>query len=133
MLNLAQLRCSGHVTRMDSSKLPQQLFHDELQTGKRHKGGQRKRYKDMLKSALKAYNIPVDEWQSLTQDRPVWRAAIRKGSKHFDRSRLQRLDHKRLERKNRVRNTSTAVPCHLCGKICASTFGLQVHMRKYRH
>ena len=38
MLNLAQLRWSGHVTRMDDSKLPKQLFHAELSTGKRHKG-----------------------------------------------------------------------------------------------
>ena len=109
MLNLAQLRWSGHVTRMDDSRLPKQLFHAELSTGKRHKGGQRKRYKDVLKSTLKAYNIPVDEWQALAQDRPAWRAAICKGTKHFERSRLQSLDDKRSARKNRVPNPSTAV------------------------
>ena len=90
----------------------------------------RKRYKDVLKSTLKACNIPVDEWQALAQDRPAWRAATRKGTKHFERSRLQSLDDKRSARKNRVPNPSTAVPCQLCGKICASTFGLQAHMRK---
>ena len=133
MLNQAQLRWSGHVTRMDDSRLPKQLFHGELSTGKRHKGGQRKRYKDVLKSTLKACNIPVDEWQALAQDRPAWRAATRKGTKHFERSRLQSLDDKRSARKNRVPNPSTAVPCQLCGKICASTFGLQAHMRKHQH
>ena len=60
MLNQSQLRWSGHVTRMDDSRLPEQLFHAELSTGKRHTGGQRKRYKDVLKSTLKAYNIPGD-------------------------------------------------------------------------
>ena len=104
-----------------------------LSTGKRHKGGQRKRYKDVLKSTLKAYNIPVNEWQAFAQDRPAWRAAIRKGTKHFERNRLQSLDDKRSARKNRVPNPSTAVPCQLCGKICASTFGLQAHMRKHQH
>ena len=133
MLNQAQLRWSGHVTRMDDSRLPKQLFHAELSTGKRHKGGQRKRYKDVLKSTLKACNIPVDGWQALAQDRPAWRAAIRKGTKHFERSRLQSLDDKRSARKNRVPNPSTAVPCLFCGKICASTFGLQAHMRKHQH
>ena len=133
MLNQAQLRWSGHVTRMDDSRLPKQLFHAELSTGKRHKGGQRKRYKDVLKSTLKACNIPVDEWQALAQDRPAWRAATCKGTKHFERSRLQSLDDKRSARKNRVLNPSTAVPCQLCGKICASTFGLQAHMRKHQH
>ena len=39
MLNQAQLRWSGHVTRMDDSRLPKQLFHAELSTGKRHNGG----------------------------------------------------------------------------------------------
>ena len=130
MLNQAQLRWSGHVTRMDNSRLPKQLFHAELTTGKRHKGGQRKRYKDVLKSTLKACNIPVDEWQALAQDRPSWRAATRKGTKQFERRRLQSLDVKRAARKNRVPHPSTAVLCQLCEKICASTFGLQAHMRK---
>ena len=67
------------------------------------------------------------------QDRPAWRAATRKGTKHFERSQLQSLDDKRSARKNRVPNPSTAVPCQLCGKICASTFGLQAHMRKHQH
>ena len=95
MLNQAQLHWSGHVTRMDDSRLPKQLFQAELSTGKRHKGGQRKRYKDVLKSTLKACNIPVDEWQALAQDRPAWRAATRKGTMHFERSGLQSLDDKR--------------------------------------
>ena len=133
MLNQAQFRWSGHVTRMDNSRLPKQLFHAELTTGKRHKGGQRKRYKDVLKSTLKACNIPVDEWQALAQDRPSWRAATRKGTKQFERRRLQSLDVKRAARKNRVPHPSTAVLCQLCGKICASTFGLQAHMRKHQH
>ena len=133
MLNLTQLRWSGHVTRMDNSRLPKQLFHAELSTGKRHKGGQRKRYKDILKASLKASNIPSDEWQALAQDRLAWRAAIREGTKLFERSRLQSLDDKRLARKNRVPNPSTAVPCQLCGKICASIFGLQAHISKHQH
>ena len=66
-------------------------------------------------------------------NRPAWRAAIRKGTKHFERSRLQSLDDKRSARKNRVPNPSTAAPYQLCGKICASTFGLQAHMRKHQH
>ena len=140
MLHQAQLRWSGHVTRMDDNRLPKQLFHAvpcmfhaELSTGKRHKGGQRKRYKDVLKSTLKDCSIPVDEWQALAWDRPAWRAAIRKGTKHFEISRLQNLDDKRSARNNIVPNPSTAVPCQLCGKICASTFGLQAHMRKHQH
>ena len=124
---------TGHVRRMDDSRLPKQLFYSELVTGKRHKGGQRKRYKDVLKASLKALEIPVDDWQQLAEDRTAWRTAIRKGTKRFEEQRLQNLDVKRLARKNRVPDPSTAVPCQLCGKICASAFGLQAHMRKHQH
>ena len=94
MLNLAQLRWSGHVSRMNPDRLPKQLFYAELATGKRHVGGQRKRYKDTLKSTLKAYNIPVNKWQELAQDRLAWRTAARKSSKLFEEDRLQKLDGK---------------------------------------
>ncbi|XP_063598682.1 uncharacterized protein LOC134775152 [Penaeus indicus] len=129
MLSQSQLRWSGHVTRMDDSRLPKQLFHAELSTGKRHRGGQRKRYKDSLKSTLKSYNIPVDGWQAMALDRPKWRATIREGKEIFENCRLQRLDEK--ARKTRVPDPSTAVSCDLCGKVCASTFGLQAHKRKH--
>ncbi|XP_063600687.1 uncharacterized protein LOC134776864 [Penaeus indicus] len=116
MLSQSQLRWSGHVTRMDDSRLPKQLFHAELSTGKRHRGGQRKRYKDSLKSTLKSYNIPVDGWQAMALDRPKWRATIREGKEIFENCRLQRLDEKRQARKTRVPDPSTAVSCDLCGK-----------------
>ena len=47
MLNQAQIRWTGYVIRMEDTRLPKQLFHAELATGKRNKGGQRKRYKDV--------------------------------------------------------------------------------------
>ncbi|XP_063591300.1 uncharacterized protein LOC134768401 [Penaeus indicus] len=117
MLSQSPLRWPGHVTRMDDSRLPKQLFHAELSTGKRHRGGQRKRYKDSLKSNLKAYNIPVDGWQAVALDRPKWRAAIREGNEKFENCRLQSLDEKRKARKTRVPDPSTAVSCDLCGKF----------------
>ncbi|XP_063585355.1 uncharacterized protein LOC134762738 [Penaeus indicus] len=116
MLSQSQLRWSGHVTRMDDSRLPKQLFHAELSTGKRHRSGQRKRYKDSLKSTLKSYNIPVDGWQAMALDRPKWRATIREGKEIFENCRLQRLDEKRQARKTRVPDPSTAVSCDLCAR-----------------
>jgi len=47
----AQLRWTGHV-RMDNSHLPRMIFYDQLQQGERSCGGQRKRYKDVLKANL---------------------------------------------------------------------------------
>ena len=63
---------------------------------------------DTLKSTLKACNIPLNKWQELAQDRPAWRTAARKGLKLFEQDRLQKLCAKRLARKNRVPDPSTA-------------------------
>ena len=63
LLKLAQLRWTGHVTRMTNEWLPKKVFYGELQEGKRSKGGQTKRYKDTLKASLKDFNIPTDSWE----------------------------------------------------------------------
>ena len=59
LLKLAQLRWTGHVTRMPDERLPKKILYGELQVGKRSHGGQKKRYKDTLKAALKNVNIPT--------------------------------------------------------------------------
>ena len=46
----AQTRWAGHVFRMSDSRIPKQLLHDELSQGARKLGGQRKRFKDSLKT-----------------------------------------------------------------------------------
>ena len=63
----------------------------------------------MLKSTLKACNIPVAKWQDMAQDRPAWRTAIRKGTLHRESERLLSLDDKRAARKTRTLDLSTAV------------------------
>ena len=53
LLKLAQLRWTGHVTRMHEESLPKKFLYGELEMGKPSHGGQKKRYKDTLKASLK--------------------------------------------------------------------------------
>ena len=46
----AQLRWSGHLVRMADDRIPKDVFYGELDAGHRTRGGQRKRYKDVLNS-----------------------------------------------------------------------------------
>ena len=69
LLKLAQLRWTGHVTRMPDERLPKKVLYGELQEGKRSQGGQKKRYKDTLKASLMDFNIPTEAWEQAAQDR----------------------------------------------------------------
>ena len=53
-LTASQLRWTGHIIRMNDSRLLKAVFYGELTEGKRLRGGQRLRYKDVVKRHLKA-------------------------------------------------------------------------------
>ena len=127
----AQIRWSGHVMRLEDDRLPKQIFCSELALGKRQPGGQKKRYKDALKCNLKACNIPPASWTEMTSERTSWRAAVHKGVKDFEERRLGHLDNKRQARKNRKHNAALTVTCSVCGRVCASEFGLGSHLRRH--
>ena len=60
---MAQLRWTGHVTRMPNERLPKKFLYGELQAGKRSHSGQKKRHKYILKASLKDFNIPTESWE----------------------------------------------------------------------
>ena len=103
---LAQLRWTGHVTRMPDERLPKKVFYGELQVGNRSQGGQKKRYKDTLKAALKDFNIPTESWEQAAQDRTKMRCLISKGASQFEAKRICETERKRKERKARAKAPS---------------------------
>ena len=64
-LTASYLRWTGHIIRMNDSRLPKAVFYGELTKGKRLRGGQRLRFKDVVKRHLKATHITVDHWETL--------------------------------------------------------------------
>ena len=48
-LTASQLHCTGHIIRTNDSRLPKAMFYEELSKGQRLHGGQRLRYKDVVK------------------------------------------------------------------------------------
>ena len=90
LLKLAQLRWTGHVTRMPEERLPKKILYGELEMGKRSHGGQKKRYKDTLKASLKDFNIPTESWEQIAQDRAKWRGLIRRGASEYEAKKNQR-------------------------------------------
>ena len=113
----SQLRWAGHVVRMPEHRLPKRLFYGELKRGKRAQGGQKKRFKDTLKSSLKAFNVDVDSWETLAKDRTSWRSAIKKGAATCEVNRRNAAESKRQARKDRAQNTidpDQTIPCPNC-------------------
>ena len=71
------------------NRRPKELFCAELAIGRRQQGGHRKRYKDTLKSTLKAYDIPVEKFARAGPG-PL----SMEGTQQFEESRLKKLDVK---------------------------------------
>ena len=129
----AQLRWAGHVVRMPDHRLPKQLLYGELQHGKRTQGGQRKRFKDTLKSALKAFNIDPNSWEEMANDRATWRSATHKGAVSCEANRRAVAEEKRAARKLRAGTAGSGdIPCPHCNRTFCARIGLISHLRTHQ-
>lgn len=117
-----QLRWSGHVVRMENNRLPKQMFYSELTEGKRDVGGQKKRFKDRLKSHLNQCAIDTKEWENLAMNRTIWRKAIRDGVEKFEERRSEGIRLKRERKKERQEQPRTELPPGLCCPECGRQF-----------
>ena len=135
MLIKSQLRWAGHVVRLPDFRLPKQLLYGELAHGKRSQGGQKKLFKDSLKSSLKAFNIDWKSWEEQAGNRSQWRSTVHKGQEVFEERRTAAAEQKRLDRKAR-RINATDLPgnheCPICNKLFYANIGLISHMRTHK-
>ena len=100
MLMTAEYRWVGHVTRMDDTRFPKIIFYSELEHGTSSRGGQLKRYKDMLKMNMRLCNMqPIRSSSTSRQTaRSSRRTLFKEQESVFERRRIQSLQDKRVQR-----------------------------------
>ena len=134
-----QLRWSGHVIRMEDSRIPKQLLFSELHSGKRSRGAPKKRFKDTLKASLKCFDVDPENWELQAQQRDSWRSTITNSALSYEAKRILQAESKRQERKSRIANANTTttansssgVTCLVCHRSFRAKIGLNSHMRTH--
>ena len=86
----SQMRWTGHIVRMEDTRLPKQIFYGQLVNAKRPRHKPRKRFKDCLKYNLKELNIDDGVWEETALIRDKWRNSVRDGCKLLESNRLGR-------------------------------------------
>ena len=126
MLLHCQLRWLGHVIRMPDSRLPHCVLYGQLRLGHRSVGGQRKRFKDHIKSILKRCNIPFSRLKTLASNRATWRSTCAFGMSYiddeYDRAAALRRSHQHAPVLCPI--LDSVHHCPLCGRQCFSRIGL---------
>ena len=138
LLKLAQLRWTGHVTRMPDERLPKKFSMDNCKKESAHKVAKKKRYKDTLKASLKDFNIPTESWEQAAQDLTKWHCLINKGASKFEAKGICEAERKRKERKARAKgppsdSEQSEFACSICNRQFRAKIGLYSHQRTHKH
>jgi len=105
---------------MEDTRPPKIALYSELEHGTRSHGGQLKRYKDLLKTSMRACDLTLNELENLTADRSSWRSSFKKQLSDFERRRILSLQDKRVQRKTgRQLSPDRGFTCDTCSRVCA--------------
>ena len=92
LVTVAQLRWAGHVQWIANNRLPKAVFYSELRQGKRSHGGQKLRFKDVLKRHMKKTGIAHDIWEEEEAvQRVKWRGLLRTATLAVEEQRQQHI------------------------------------------
>ena len=129
MITTCQLRWTGHVTRMENSRLPRAVFYGELKEGSRKVGAPRLRYKDAFKRHLKNIN-ELENWREKAEDRVTWRKVVAGAADAIRRRNVQLWAGKRMRRLEETPTHAEAgYTCDICGRTFEAAIGLTRHLR----
>ena len=121
-----QLRYTGHIIRQPDFRLPRITLYSALATGRRSVGGQKKRFKDHLKSSIKRFNLNPSTLETDASDRTQWRTRVRNGARHFG---IEYNNAANARRARRHQLNQGPHICDVCRRGCASRAGLRSHQK----
>ena len=113
------------VRRMANNRLPKAVFYSELRQGKRSHGGQKLRFKDVLKRHMKKTGISHDTCEEEAAQRVKWRGLLRKATSAVEEQRQQ--EYQRAHACRHSAATSSSFQCNNCQRYCRSGAGLIAH------
>ena len=132
MITTCQLRWTGHVTRMENSRLPKAVFYGELKEGSRNVEALRLRYKDAFKRHLKNIN-ELENWREKAEDRVTWRKMVAGTADAIRRRNVQLWVGKRMRRLEKTpTHAEAAYTCDIYGRTFEAAIGLTSQLRQ-RH
>ena len=129
MVTTCQLRWTGHVTRMENSRLPKAIFYGELKKGSRKVEAPRLRYKDVFKRHLKITN-EHDNWRGKAEDHVAWKKVVACAATAIRRKNKQIWTDRRLRKLELATPSMEATHrCDTCSGTFRTAIGLSSHMR----
>ena len=130
-----RLRFLRHIYRLPDLRLPKKLLVCAPVLTKRHSGGQKLRWNDLLLRDLRQCGMESD-WRECAQQRSEWRClvkhSVRDLNNQAEQEEKRRKDFRKRRREERQRQAESALHCSFlgCSFIAANRAGLVNHTRQ---